>query len=182
MTTSSLLLQEKATSLPGTHIVVERDREGIDLFGPSFQFLVAPQPSDEAPCVIKGTIPPGLSVPIHRHAGVEACFVLSGNVEVLSDEGGEAHWIAVGTGDFIEVPSNAKHAFRNKSQHPVVQLITISSKLGRLFQEIGRPITRGTTLDLPSSDELQRLVKTCERYGYWLATPEENAAAGISSF
>jgi quercetin dioxygenase-like cupin family protein len=114
-----------------THIVVERDRETLDLLGPSVQFLVAPQPSDEAPCVIIGTIPPGVSVPIHRHPDVEASFVLSGNVEVLSDEGGEAHWIAAGPGDFIEVPSNAKHGFRNRSQHPVVQLITISSKLGR---------------------------------------------------
>jgi len=64
-----------------THIVVARDRDAMDLFGPSFQFLVAPQPSDDAPCVIKGTIPPGGSVPIHRHFGVEACFVLSGTVE-----------------------------------------------------------------------------------------------------
>jgi len=165
-----------------THIVVERDRDAIDLFGPSFQFLVAPQSSDEAPCVIKGTIPPGGSVPIHRHSGVEACFVLSGTVEVLRDEGGEAHWIAASPGDFIEVPSNAKHGFRNRSQHPVVQLITISSKLGRLFQEIGRPITRGARPSPPSPDELQRLVKTCERYGYWLATPEENASVGVAPF
>jgi quercetin dioxygenase-like cupin family protein len=165
-----------------THVVVERDGDAIDLFGPSFQFLVAPQPSDEAPCVIKGTIPPGGSVPIHRHPGVEACFVLSGTVEVLTDEGGEAHWIAASPGDFIEIPSNAKHAFRNRSQHPVVQLLTISSKLGRLFQEIGRPITPGATLTRPSLDELQRLVKTCERYGYWLATPEENASAGVAPF
>jgi len=152
------------------------------LFGPSVQFLVAPQQSDEAPCVIKGTIPPGVSVPIHRHPNVEACFVLSGYVEVLSDEGGEAHWIAAGPGDFIEVPSNAKHGFRNRSQHPVVQLITISSKLGRFFQEIGRPITPSARLSPPSPDELRRLVKTSERYGYWFATPEENASAGISSF
>jgi quercetin dioxygenase-like cupin family protein len=164
------------------HIVVERDCDAIDLFGPSFQFLVAPQSSDEAPCVIKGTIPPDGSVPIHRHSGVEACFVLSGTVEVLRDEGGEAHWIAASPGDFIEVPSNAKHGFRNRSQHPVVQLITISSKLGRLFQEIGRPITRGARPNPPSPDELQRLVKTCERYGYWLGTPEENASVGVAPF
>jgi len=61
-----------------TNIVVERDREALEVFGPSVQFLVAPQPSDEAPCVMRGTIPPGLSVPIHSHAGIEAFFVLSG--------------------------------------------------------------------------------------------------------
>jgi hypothetical protein len=41
-----------------TNIAIEDDREALDVFGPSVQFLVAPQPSDEAPCVIKGTIPP----------------------------------------------------------------------------------------------------------------------------
>src|SRR5260370_23800582 len=55
---------------PFTNIVVERDREALEVFGPSVQFLVAPQPSDEAPCVMRGTIPPGVSVPIHSHAGI----------------------------------------------------------------------------------------------------------------
>ena len=165
-----------------TNIVVERDREALEVFGPSVQFLVAPQPSDEAPCVMKGTIPPGVSVPMHSHAGIEAFIVLSGDVEVLSDEGGKAHWIAAGPGDFIEVPSNAKHGFRNRSQHPVIQLITTTSKLGRFFREVGRPVIRGERVDPPSPDEIQRFVKTAERYGYWLATPEENASLGISLF
>lgn len=165
-----------------TNIVVERDREALEVFGPSVQFLVAPQPSDEAPCVMRGTIPPGVSVPIHSHAGIEAFFVLSGDVEVLSDEGGKAHWIAAGPGDFIEVPSSAKHGFRNRSQHPVIQLITTTSKLGRFFQEVGRPVVQGERVGPPSPDEIQRFVKTAERYGYWLATPEENASLGISLF
>jgi hypothetical protein len=29
---------------------------------------------------------------------------------------------------------------------------------------------------------MQRFLKTAERYGYWLATPEENAAVGVSLF
>jgi len=158
-------MSTRMTASPFTHLVVEGDREEIDLFGPSFQFLVGPQPCDEAPCAIKG-IPPGVSVPIHYHPSVEACFVLSGNVEVLRNEGGKPHWIVAGPGDFIEIPSNAKHGFRNRSQHPVVQLITINSELGRLFQEIGRPITPGARLSPPSPDELHRIVQTCERYGY----------------
>jgi quercetin dioxygenase-like cupin family protein len=164
-----------------THIIVERDREALEVFGPSIQFLVAPQPSDEAACVLKGTIPPGVSVPVHSHPGIEALFVLSGEVEVLSEEGGKARWIAAGPGDFIEVPSNAKHGFRNRSQHPTIQLITIPSQLGRFFQEVGGPL-QGKRVSPPSRDEIQRFLKTAERYGYWLATPEENAAVGISLF
>jgi quercetin dioxygenase-like cupin family protein len=96
--------------------VVERDCEVLDVFGASLQFLIAPQSHDETPCVLKGTIPPGVCVPIHSHAGIEAFFVLSGDVEVLTDEGRKARWITAGPGDFIEVPSEAKHGFRNRSQ------------------------------------------------------------------
>jgi quercetin dioxygenase-like cupin family protein len=165
-----------------TNLVFQRDREVLEVFGPNLQFMVAPQSSDEAPCVIKGTIPSGVSVPIHSHEGVEAFFVISGDIQVLSEAGGDAHWITARPGDFIEVPSKAKHAFRNSSQHPVVQLITMTSKLGRFFQEVGRPINQGATVSPPLPDELQRFLKTAERYGYWLATPEENALVGISLF
>ena len=44
---------------------------------------------------LKETIPPGISVPIHSHCDIEPFFVLSGNVEVRSEEDGTAHWIAV---------------------------------------------------------------------------------------
>ena len=67
-------------------------------------------------------------------------------------------------------------------QHPVIQLITTTSKLGRFFQEVGRPIIQGERVSPPSPDEIQRFVKTAERYSYWLATPEENASLGISLF
>ena len=51
-------------------LVIESDCETLDVFGPSVQFLVAPQGSDEAPCFIKGTISPGGSVPIHSHQAI----------------------------------------------------------------------------------------------------------------
>ena len=56
---------------PSTHLVIESDCETLDVLGPTVQFLVAPQGSDEAPCVIKGTIAPGGSVPIHSHQAIE---------------------------------------------------------------------------------------------------------------
>jgi anti-sigma factor ChrR (cupin superfamily) len=69
---------------------------------------LAPQGSDEAPCVIKGTIPPGGSVPIHSHQAIEVFYVLSGNVEVLSEKYGKTHWIAAGPGDFIRRSSSVE--------------------------------------------------------------------------
>jgi quercetin dioxygenase-like cupin family protein len=165
-----------------TNLIVERDCQTLEVFGPSVQFLIAPQSRDETPCVMKGTIPPDVCVPMHSHPGIEAFYVLSGDVEVLTEEGGKAHWITAGPGDFIEVPSEAKHGFRNRSKNPVVQLITTTSRLGRFFQEVGRSKTQCERVSSPSSNEIERFMKTAERYGYWLATPEENAAVGISLF
>jgi quercetin dioxygenase-like cupin family protein len=165
-----------------TNIVVEGKSAVFEVFGPTLQFLVLPDSSDDAPCVLKGSIPPGVSVPIHSHDGVEAFFVLSGEIEVLSEKGGDFHWIKAGPGDFIEVPSGAKHGFRNSSDQPVVQLITTTSKLGRFFQEVGRSINQAADLSAPLPAEIQNFLRTAERYGYWIGTPEENSSVGISLF
>jgi hypothetical protein len=101
-----------------SNLLVERERETLEVFGPEVQFIVAPQSGDEAPCVIKGTIPPGVSV----------------------------------------------------------------SKLGRFFQEIRRSVTPGERVSPPSANDIQRFLQIAGRYDYWLATPEENAAVGISLF
>jgi quercetin dioxygenase-like cupin family protein len=181
LTESKEVMKALAKPKAFTSKVVERECETLEVFGPSVQFLIGPQPGDESPCVMKGTIPPNVCVPMHSHPGIEAFYMLSGEVEVLTEEG-EAHWIKAGPGDFIEVPGEAKHGFRNRSKDPVVQLITTTSRLGRFFQEVGRSLTREERVSSPSPDEIQHFLKTAERYGYWLATPEENAAVGISLF
>jgi hypothetical protein len=101
-----------------TNIATRRDSEALDVFGPSVQFLVAPQ-------------------------------------------------------------SSATHGFRNRSEQPVLQLIITTSKLGRFFQEIGRPVVPGGRISPPAPNEIEHFLETAGRYGYWLATPAENAAVGI---
>jgi quercetin dioxygenase-like cupin family protein len=165
-----------------TNIVVEHESEALEVFGPRLHFLVRPEANDEAPCVIKGTVPAGVSVSMHSHDGIEAFYVLDGEIEVLSEKSGDFHWIKASRGDFIEVPGGARHGFRNRSQVPVVLLITTTSRLGRFFEEVGKPINQGENVDSPLPEEIQHFVRTAERYGYWLGTPEENAFVGISLF
>ena len=97
------------------------DGSVLTVSGTSIQFLVGPQQDEDAPCILKRTIPPGISVPMHSHDFVEVFFVLSGNFEVIIGDG-KMRWIEVSAGDLVEVPSNVKHAFRNRSQHPVIKL------------------------------------------------------------
>jgi len=76
------------------------------------------------------------------------------------------------------VPANARHAWRNVSEEPLVNLIITTKRLGRFFQEAGRPAT-GTRQPPPTPEELTRFAAISAKDGYWNATPEENAAVGI---
>jgi hypothetical protein len=74
-----------------------------------------------------------------------------------------------------------RHAWRKTTGAPFVTYIITTLKLGKFFQEVGRPI--GNT-DQPVSAEdiadfLSRYGSAAGKYGYWNATPEENAAVGI---
>jgi uncharacterized RmlC-like cupin family protein len=90
------------------------------VIGPIIEFLTSPEESDALYCVMIGTIPPNVSVPLHRHHDVESFFMLSGAVQVLSHDGENLNWLNAEKGDFVYIPGGAKHAFRNRSAEPVV--------------------------------------------------------------
>jgi quercetin dioxygenase-like cupin family protein len=172
-------MQKLSTTGSFPRVVRENDSGALDVLGANVQFLVGPRPGDETPCILKGTIPSGVTIPMHSHDFVEIFFVLYGNIEVLIEEAGKMRWVEGGAGNLIEIPSNTKHAIRNRSEHPVINLLFTTSKHGRYFQEIGRSVASGESVRPPAPDEIQRFLKTARRYGYWFATPEENAAVGI---
>jgi hypothetical protein len=57
--------------------------------------------------------------------------------------------------------------------------IVSTSKMARFFQELGVPVRPGETPNPPSPEALRHFQAISERYGYWNATPEENARVGI---
>jgi hypothetical protein len=106
--------------------------------------------------------------------------VLSGSVQVLSERREAFTWLDANPGDFVQVPSGAKHAFRNRDAHPTVQLITTTPKLGRFFLEVGRPVMPGAPLPPPTADEIGRFLTVAAKYGYWNGSSQENAEVGIA--
>jgi gentisate 1,2-dioxygenase len=128
-------------------------------------------------CVMRGVVPPGTVVPLHRHVDAEDFFILSGTQQVLIQEGDGLMWRDARAGDYVRISGNALHAHRNVSAEPAVDLIVTSAHLGRFFEEIGRPMT--ASLPQPTAEELAHFVETATKYGYVLSTPEENTAVGI---
>jgi quercetin dioxygenase-like cupin family protein len=140
-------------------IVEPRAADTLDLMGPTVQFLVPPR--DGVPCILRGTIPPGSGVPLHSHADPETFLAIAGEIEGLTERG----WVRVFPGDVFHVPGDAKHAWRNLSDEPAVMILVTTATLGRFFTEV-------------AGRSLEDFLASAEDYGYWNATPEENAAVG----
>lgn len=174
-------MSDKDFQVPVAHLVDLENVETLDVLGPKVEFLTRPEGSDDTPCVMRGTIPPGGVVPLHSHADPETFLALEGEVEGLVHYDDDSRWVRICPGDVFHVPGGAKHAFRNPSKQPAVNIIVSTAKIGRFFREIGTPAgPEPATSRPPTDEELEHFLATAERYGYWNATPEENAKIGIS--
>ncbi|HEX6521855.1 MAG TPA: cupin domain-containing protein [Streptosporangiaceae bacterium] len=148
----------------------------VDVLGPTVEFLTQPsQVDDNALCVMRGVIQAGITVPMHSHDDAEDFYILAGTQEVLTQHPEGLEWTHAHAGDYIRVPPGTMHAHRNVSDGPAVDLIITTAKMGRFFQEIGRPATGAP----PEPERVAEFVEASIRYGYTLATPEQNAAVGI---
>lgn len=149
--------------------------DALDVFGPRVDFLTVAEDGENQICVMRAVIPPGVTVPLHRHDDFEDFLILAGSHQVLVDDGNGLHWRDASAGDYVRIPGDVPHAHRNVSDEPAVDLIITTPRMGRFFREIGRPVGSPP----PTPQELDHFVDTAARYGYWLGTPEDNAAVGI---
>src|ERR1700676_1549260 len=155
------------------------DAEIIDVLGPTIEFLSS-QERENDPCIMRGIIPPGVTIPLHSHPEPETFIAISGRIEGLKESAGNFEWVLIGRGDVFHVPGGVKHAFRNQSDEPAHVVMAAPQSLSRFFREIGTPIAPDAApLGPPSAKVIQRFMDTAKRYGYWNATPEENAKVGI---
>jgi quercetin dioxygenase-like cupin family protein len=152
------------------------DVETLDLLGPTIQILTPPAGDPTAPCVMRGTIPSGGSVPLHSHPEPESFIAISGEVEGLLRADGSFRWVTIRPGEILHVPGGVGHAWRNRSQGLAVSLAVTEESLADFFREVG---TRPGTA--PAPDAAQRFAEASLRRGHWLGTPEENAAVGLSA-
>jgi quercetin dioxygenase-like cupin family protein len=159
---------------------IENPLGSVDVLGPTIEFLTSPSEFGAVYSVLRGTLPPGVSVPLHSHADPESFLQLAGTVQVLLPAGDRLQWAEKGAGDFVHIPGGTKHAFRNISGRPVVQLIVTTPRLATFFREIGRPIQAGAMPPPPTPEDVRRFAALSATYGYWLGTPAENEALGIS--
>jgi quercetin dioxygenase-like cupin family protein len=122
-------------------------------------------------CFIRCVMPPGVVVPMHSHSDRETFYVLSGKLDALRVD----RWEQLGPGDVFVVRDGIKHAWRNSSQEDATILCVTTARLTRFLREAAIPA--GDTLS--PEQRAQHFLRLVEAHGYWLASPEENAAVGL---
>jgi quercetin dioxygenase-like cupin family protein len=158
------------------------DAQALDMFdvmGPKVEFLTVPDGRDDSACLMRGTIPAGVFIPLHSHADPETFIPVSGEAEALIQSPDGLKWLRLGPGKVLHVPGGARHAFCNRTEAPATMIVVSTSRIGRFFIEVGEQVRPGSPAPPPSKGTLGHFLSTAERYGYWNATPEENARAGI---
>lgn len=156
------------------------EKQVFNAAGVLLQFLASPEEVGDAICLIRGTMPPGVVVPLHRHEEPELLYVLEGTLEVYRSNEESAGWTAAPVGDVVVIPGNVKHALRNGSSLPVTLTLVTKSELYAFFRELAKPVDPNLRLTPPTVEETQELFAVAAKYGYWLASAEENAAIGLS--
>jgi quercetin dioxygenase-like cupin family protein len=151
----------------------------FDIFGVRLQFLIAPEQSSGKISLYRGTLPPGVVIPVHSHPEPEVFYVLEGNLEVYQESGAQQGWSIARAGNVVAIPADVKHALRNTSSSPATTVLVTQDRLYAFFREIAKPVD-GQPGTPPSPEELQQLFIVAAKYGYWMGSPEENGAIGIN--
>src|SRR5262245_13981911 len=139
-----------------------RRAEHIDVLGPTVTFLTPDTGHDDAPCLLRGSLPPGGGVPLHSHPDTETFIAVAGTLTAFDGQG----WVPVGPGEIWHVPGGFGHAFRNDGDEPAVNYVVTTNRIARFFREIAAAP--------------EQMPAISARYGYWNATPAENAAIRLT--
>jgi quercetin dioxygenase-like cupin family protein len=169
-----------ATSEPKTGTSRAVEQQTFIVLGVLLQFLSTPEQINDQISVMRGTVPSGIVIPLHSHADPEIFYVLDGSLEVFQAEGPSNGWRTVNAGDVVSIPGDVKHALRNTAPSPVTSITVSKQELYNFFRELARPFDPNKPPAPPNPEEMQQLFSVAKKYEYWLASPEENAAIGIS--
>ena len=156
------------TSLSGTWNVL----------GVLIEFLAGPSDTQSDTALVRGTMRGGVIVPLHSHADQELIYVVGGSLEVFLETHG---WHTVGVGEVAVIAGNKKHALRNATAGDVTTIAFTGGDLYNFFRDLAVPAEPNQyPAIIPSTPEqMKELLETNAKYGYWLASREENAEIGI---
>jgi quercetin dioxygenase-like cupin family protein len=113
----------------------------VSVAGGTYTILMTGAETSGRYCLIDMLVPPGGGPPPHRHDFEEMFTILEGEIEL--NFRGEAH--QAGAGSTVNIPANAPHSFKNKSDKPA-RLLCMCTPSGQeeFFMAIGDPVDSRT--------------------------------------
>jgi quercetin dioxygenase-like cupin family protein len=113
----------------------------VSVAGGTYTILVSGKDTGGRYSLIDMLVPPGGGPPPHRHDFEEMFTILDGEIELTFR--GEAH--RASSGSTVNIPANAPHAFKNKSDKPA-RLLCMCTPAGQeeFFVEVGDPVDSRT--------------------------------------
>ncbi|MBB6144458.1 quercetin dioxygenase-like cupin family protein [Silvibacterium bohemicum] len=150
----------------------------FDVLGVQIEFLVSPEETGVQASIYKGTLPPGIVIPLHSHPDSEVFYVLEGALELYQESGEHKGWQTVPSGKAVAVKPHVKHALRNSSSSPSTTVAVTQQGLYDFFRQIANPAKQGPPSP-PTPEDMLHLFAVAAEYSYWLGSPDENAAIGI---
>ena len=85
-------------------------------------------------------------------------------------------WRVVDTGQSILVADGIKHAVRYAADKIADIVLATNNRFASFLSEAGRPVIPGAVFAPPSPEDIQRLMRVSQAFGYWNASPAESAA------
>ena len=138
---------------------------------PSNRYLTSLSfPADDY--LLIGEVPVGAIVPFHSHADRETFYVLSGEMNFYDG----TSWQVLKQGEFVDVLSNTRHAWRNASESSASLLVATTVRMGGFLQKVS------SAANTPAAGtEKDQFFKLVQEYGYWLGSPEDNESIGLAN-
>jgi quercetin dioxygenase-like cupin family protein len=113
----------------------------VSVAGGTYAILVTGEQTGGRYCLIDMLVPPGGGPPPHRHDFEEMFTILEGEIELTFR--GEVHRAI--TGSTVNIPANAPHSFKNKSDRPA-RFLCMCTPAGQeeFFMAVGDPVDSRT--------------------------------------
>jgi quercetin dioxygenase-like cupin family protein len=138
----------------------------ISVAGGTYTILVTGEDTGGRYSLIDMLVPPGGGPPPHRHDFEEMFTILDGEIELTFR--GLAHQASAGS--TVNIPANAPHSFKNKSDKPA-RLLCMCTPAGQeeFFMAVGDPVASRTApppklTDAERAERMQRAKSLSARY------------------
>jgi quercetin dioxygenase-like cupin family protein len=147
----------------------------IDMMGARFEMVARIGAHKSDTVLFRTHMAPGKLVPLHSHIDPECFYVLEGEIEVFVVDGAPK-WRTIDAGRSILLANGVKHAVRNQTGQSADIILATNSRFASFLAEAGRRVLPDTDFSAPSPEDIQRVMRVSQAYGYWNASPAESAA------